>query len=49
MTAPIYFGGGAVPDEDLARELGADGWSGADAASVIAAVEGITTTSHQER
>lgn len=48
VTAPIYFGGGAVSDEGLARELGADGWSGADALSVIAAIDDVTSSSHKE-
>ena len=39
VGAPVFVGGAAIVDEEHARRLGADGWSGADAASVIAAVE----------
>ena len=50
IAAPIYFGGGAVPSERVALDLGADGWSGVDADAVIAAVEDIAESSrHKER
>ena len=45
IGVPIYFGGGAVPSESFARDLGADGWSGIGADVVIAAVEYIATSS----
>jgi excisionase family DNA binding protein len=39
IDVPIYFGGRAVPSERVARGLGADGWSGNDADTVIAVME----------
>ena len=39
VTAPILVGGRAITDLDHARKLGADGWSGTDAVSAVAAVE----------
>jgi excisionase family DNA binding protein len=39
---PVLVGGAAVTDAAAARALGADGWSGADALSVVAAVEALT-------
>lgn len=38
-TAPVLVGGAAVTGDDHARRLGADGWSGADGRSAVAAVE----------
>ena len=45
LGVPIYFGGGAVPSESVARSLGADGWSGLNADSVVAAVENAAASS----
>ena len=42
-SAPLLFGGGAIANEATALGLGADGWSGADAPSVINAVEGVAS------
>lgn len=42
-TTPLIFGGGAIADESAALDLGADGWSGANAASVVDAVERIAS------
>lgn len=39
IAAPVLAGGGAIHDAAHARRLGADGWSGRDGRSVIAAVE----------
>ena len=39
VTAPVLVGGAAVTGDDHARRLGADGWSGPDARSAVAAVE----------
>ena len=39
LDAPVLVGGAGVTDADHAARLGADGWSGADAESVIAAVD----------
>src|SRR5688572_17826902 len=39
ILVPILVGGAAVTDERHARRLGADGWSGADGRSALAAVE----------
>jgi excisionase family DNA binding protein len=39
VSAPVLVGGAAVTGEDHARRLGADGWSGLDGRSVVAAVE----------
>ncbi len=43
IDVPIYFGGGAVPSESVARSLGADGWTGPDADAVITTVEAIVS------
>ncbi len=45
IGAPVLFGGGAIANQSVALDLGADGWSGADASSVIDAAEGITSRS----
>jgi excisionase family DNA binding protein len=39
IEVPVLVGGAAIDDETHARRLGADGWSGRDAESAIAAVE----------
>lgn len=39
ITAPVLVGGAAITGDDHARRLGADGWSGADGRSALAAVE----------
>lgn len=39
VTAPVLVGGAAVADDAHARRLGADGWSGPDGRSAVAAVE----------
>ena len=44
VDTAILVGGGAVTSESAAFDLGADGWSGVDAASVIEAVEGIAAS-----
>ncbi len=36
---PVLLGGAAIGDEDEAHRLGADGWSGPDAAAAVATVE----------
>ena len=39
VTAPVLVGGAAVTGDDHATRLGADGWSGPDGRSAVAAVE----------
>ncbi|MCJ7437864.1 MAG: helix-turn-helix domain-containing protein [Acidimicrobiia bacterium] len=39
VAAPVLVGGGGVADADHARRLGADGWTGADARTALAAIE----------
>jgi excisionase family DNA binding protein len=39
ISAPVLVGGAAITGEDHATRLGADGWSGFDGRSVVAAVE----------
>ena len=39
IGAPVLLGGRGVQDLEHARRLGADGWTGTDAASALAAVE----------
>lgn len=39
VTAPVLLGGAAIADGDHARKLGADGFSGHDAVTAVAAVE----------
>ncbi|HVM39488.1 MAG TPA: B12-binding domain-containing protein [Acidimicrobiia bacterium] len=39
IAAPILVGGAAVADEEHARRLGADAWSGRDARTAVGAVE----------
>lgn len=39
ITVPVLVGGAAVTGDDHARRLGADGWSGRDGRSSVAAVE----------
>lgn len=39
VSAPVLVGGAAITGEDHARRLGADGWSGTDGRSLVAAVE----------
>lgn len=39
ISSPVLVGGAAIDDEDHARRLGADDWSGADGRAVLAAVE----------
>lgn len=39
VPVPIVVGGAAVSDEDHARRLGADAWSGTDGRSAVATVE----------
>lgn len=41
IDAPILLGGRAIRDLEHARRLGADGWSGADAAAAVARVEAL--------
>ena len=41
IGAPILFGGHAIPAESDALALGADGWTGIDAESVLTAVEDL--------
>ncbi len=41
VGAPLFFGGGAVVSELSARELGADGWTGAHITAVIDAMERV--------
>ena len=43
VAAPLLFGGGGVGNEGIALDLGADGWSGADATSLIDAVERVAS------
>ncbi len=38
---PVLVGGAAVPTDSLAREIGAVGWSGLDARSLVCSVEGL--------
>jgi len=44
-ATPLLFGGGAIGDQSRAIHLGADGWSGAHASSVVDAVEEIASRS----
>jgi methylmalonyl-CoA mutase cobalamin-binding subunit len=37
----VFVGGGAVAGAETAAELGADGWTGTDARSAVAAVEAL--------
>lgn len=39
VAVPILVGGAAIADEAKALELGADGWTGADGASALSALE----------
>jgi excisionase family DNA binding protein len=39
ITAPVFVGGAAITDADAAAALGADGWSGLDARSALAAID----------
>jgi excisionase family DNA binding protein len=39
VSAPVLVGGAAITGEEHARRLGADGWSGRDGRSALAAVE----------
>lgn len=39
ISAPVLVGGAAIEDEAHARRLGADGWSGCDGRSAVAAAE----------
>ena len=39
IEAPVLVGGAAIPDEAAALALGADGWSGPDAPTLIATVD----------
>jgi methanogenic corrinoid protein MtbC1 len=41
VTAPILVGGAAVADDDHARRLGADGWSGHDGRHALRAIEAL--------
>ena len=41
VTAPVLVGGAAVTDAEHARRLGADGWTGPDGRSALAAVVDI--------
>ncbi len=43
VGVPVIVGGGAISDAEHALRLGADGWSGADGATAVAAVERIAT------
>lgn len=49
IQAPIVFGGGAIRSESVARELGAEWWSGVDAATAISTVEGIAESSRHPK
>lgn len=42
---PVLVGGAAVADEAHAQTLGADGWSGADGAAVVATVDHLVASS----
>ncbi len=44
IVAPVLVGGRAVADAAVAVSLGADGWSGADARSALAAIEAAATS-----
>ena len=39
IKVPVLTGGAAVPSEEAARSLGADGWTGPDAVTALAKVE----------
>lgn len=45
IAVPVLVGGAAVRDEDDARRLGADGWSGRDGRAAVEAVERLATRS----
>jgi methanogenic corrinoid protein MtbC1 len=49
VDAPVLVGGGAIYDDEHARRLGADAWSGRDAASAVAAVEAYVPASRATR
>jgi methanogenic corrinoid protein MtbC1 len=38
---PVLVGGGGVPSAEAAKAFGADGWTGTNARSAVAAVETI--------
>jgi excisionase family DNA binding protein len=44
VTAPLLAGGAAIENAAHARRLGADHWSGRDARSALATVEGVGST-----
>jgi excisionase family DNA binding protein len=44
VDVPVIVGGAAIADAAHARRLGADDWSGSDARSAVAAVEGAAST-----
>lgn len=48
VSAPVLVGGRAVADASVARRLGADGWTGLDATSAVAAVEATLTGEARE-
>jgi methanogenic corrinoid protein MtbC1 len=45
ISAPILFGGRAVPVESIALDLGADAWTGMDAEAVLATIENLAPSS----
>jgi len=46
VTAPVLVGGRAIRDDEHARLLGGDGWTGRDAASAVVTLERLTTRAH---
>ncbi len=43
IDVPVLLGGAAITGAEHVRKLGADGWSGSDARSAVAAVERVAT------
>jgi excisionase family DNA binding protein len=41
VHAPVLVGGAAIVNEEHAKDLGADAWTGSDGAAALAALEGI--------
>jgi methanogenic corrinoid protein MtbC1 len=44
VDVPVILGGAAIDDDEHARRLGADDWSGHDGRSLVDAVERVTST-----
>ena len=49
ISAPVLVGGAAIAGEEHARRVGADGWSGPDARSALAAIERVAAARADDR